>query len=82
MAAVEPSDEERLLVGREGEGRALLHDARDGMCLRMAKLNFHQCLAASGTQYEDIYCLGVHAMAETGRCVVDATAPRRRMAAR
>ncbi len=65
------------VLGQEGQGRALLSEPRSGACLRWAKMNFHQCLASAGTQYEDIYCLGVHAMAETGQCVVDATKPAR-----
>lgn len=65
------------VLGQEGQGRSLLSEPRSGTCLRWAKMNFHQCLASAGTQYEDIYCLGVHAMAETGQCVVDATKPAR-----
>lgn len=69
------------LLGQEGSGRSLLSEPRSGQCLRLAKLNYHQCLAAAGTHYEDIYCLGVHAMRDPGQCVVDATrtpAPTRR----
>lgn len=65
------------VLGQEGQGRSLLSEPKAGACLRWAKMNFHQCLASAGTQYEDIYCLGVHAMAETGQCVVDATKPAR-----
>jgi hypothetical protein len=61
------------VLGQEGQARSLAAEPRSGMCLRMAKLNYHQCLASAGTHYEDIYCLGVHAMTETGQCVVDAT---------
>jgi hypothetical protein len=38
----------------------------------MAKLNLYQCLASAGPQYEDIYCLGQHAMIDPGQCVADA----------
>ena len=65
------------VLGQEGQGRALLNEPRAGTCVRWAKMNFHQCLASAGTHYEDIYCLGVHAMAETGQCVVEATKPVR-----
>ena len=65
------------VLGQEGEGRALGSEPRTGMCLKMAKLNLYQCLSAAGPQYEDIYCLGQHAMADTGQCVVDATRPAR-----
>lgn len=67
------------LLGQETAGRSLLSEPKAGQCLRWAKLNYHQCLAAAGTHYEDIYCLGVHAMADPGQCVVDATKPARSM---
>lgn len=67
------------LLGQEAGGRALLSEPKAGQCLRLAKLNYHQCLAAAGTHYEDIYCLGVHAMTDPGQCVVDATKPARSM---
>ena len=63
------------VLGQEGQARSLASEPRSGSCLRLAKLNFHQCLASAGTHYEDIYCLGVHAMAEPGQCVVEATKP-------
>jgi hypothetical protein len=67
-------------LGDEARGRALTaSDPRTGSCLRLAKLNLYQCLASAGPQYEDIYCLGQHAMMETSRCVADATrTPARR----
>jgi hypothetical protein len=54
-----------------------MDERSSGQCLRSAKLNYHQCLAAAGTHYEDIYCLGVHAMSDPGQCVVDALRPAR-----
>jgi hypothetical protein len=68
------------VLGDEGRGRSLMSDARSDECLHMAKLNLYQCLAAAGPQYEDVYCLGQHAMIDTGQCVADAAhapAPRR-----
>ena len=67
------------LLGQDGAGRSLMSETKSGQCLRIAKLNYHQCLAAAGTHYEDIYCLGVHAMTDPGRCVVDATRPAKTM---
>jgi len=67
------------LLGQDAAGRSLMSETRSGQCLRIAKLNYHQCLAAAGTHYEDIYCLGVHAMTDPGRCVVDATRPSKVM---
>jgi hypothetical protein len=66
------------VLGHDGAARTLMSEPRSGMCLRMAKLNFHQCLASAGTHYEDIYCLGVHAMGEPGQCVAAAARPTRR----
>ena len=65
------------VLGEESRGRALMSEPRAGECLRLAKLNLYQCLAAAGPQYEDVFCLGQHAMADTGQCVVDATRPGR-----
>jgi hypothetical protein len=39
-------------------------------CLHMAKLNLHQCIAVAKPHYEDIFCLGQHAMSDTGSCLV------------
>lgn len=63
------------VLGQEAQGRALMSEPRTASCLRIAKLNYHQCLASAGTHYEDIYCLGVHAMTDPGQCIVDATRP-------
>ncbi len=50
----------------------LLQDAQDADCLNMAKLNLFQCLSVAGPEYEDVFCLGEHAMTDTGQCVVRA----------
>ncbi|MBE7219291.1 MAG: hypothetical protein INR64_12530 [Caulobacteraceae bacterium] len=50
----------------------LLSDARGVDCLKMAKLNLYQCLAVAGPHYEDMFCLGRHAMADTGQCLTTA----------
>jgi hypothetical protein len=47
----------------------LLSEHDSAFCLKMAKLNLYQCMAVAGPQYEDIYCLGQHAMYDTGQCV-------------
>ncbi|HEV2532320.1 hypothetical protein [Phenylobacterium sp.] len=65
------------VLGEPGQGHALMSEPRTASCLRIAKLNLYQCLAAAGPQYEDIFCLGQHAMADTGQCVVEATHPAR-----
>jgi hypothetical protein len=70
------------VLGEDGKARSLMSEPRAAMCLRMAKLNLYQCLASAGPHYEDIYCLGQHAMIDPGQCVVDATkAPTQRLAA-
>ena len=38
----------------------------------MAKLNLYQCLAVARPNYEDVFCLGQHAMMDTGRCMIRA----------
>jgi hypothetical protein len=67
------------VLGEEGRAKALMSEPRTASCLRIAKLNLYQCLASAGPHYEDIYCLGQHAMIDPGQCVVEATrapAPR------
>jgi hypothetical protein len=59
-------------LGDGKAGAALLAEPKSGMCVRVAKLNFHQCLASAGPYYEDIYCLGQHAMIEPAQCVAAA----------
>ena len=61
------------VLGQERQARSLMSEPRTGSCLHMAKLNLYQCLASAGPHYEDIYCLGQHAMIDTGQCVVEAT---------
>jgi hypothetical protein len=65
------------VLGEGGQARGLMSEPKTAGCLHLAKLNLFQCLSAAGPQYEDIYCLGQHAMADTGQCVVEATKPPR-----
>jgi len=66
------------VLGEGGQAKTLLKEPKTGMCLRVAKLNLYQCLASAGPYYEDIYCLGEHAMIEPGQCVMTAADPPRR----
>jgi hypothetical protein len=50
----------------------LLADESIGDCLRMSKLNLYQCMAVAGPQYEDVFCLGQHALMDTGQCLTKA----------
>jgi len=66
------------VLGQAGEGSAerlqpILAEEKGGECLKMAKLNLFQCLAVAGPHYEDIFCLGQHAMMDTAQCVVAAS---------
>ena len=66
------------VLGQAGEGSAerlqpLMAEEKGGECLHMAKLNLFQCLAVAGPHYEDIFCLGQHAMMETAQCVIKAS---------
>ena len=44
-------------------------------CLKMAKLNLFQCLSVVGPEYEDVYCMGQHAVLDTGQCIASSAAP-------
>ncbi len=48
---------------------ALAIDDNTGTCLHIAKLNLYQCLAVAKPNYEDIFCMGQHALADTGSCL-------------
>jgi hypothetical protein len=66
------------VLGQAGEGAAdrlqpLMAEEKGGECLHMAKLNLFQCLAVAGPHYEDIFCLGQHAMMDTAQCVIAAS---------
>lgn len=52
---------------------AIMFEPNTGMCVNMAKLNLYQCLAVSKPHYEDVFCLGQHAMMDTARCVIKAS---------
>ena len=63
------------ILGKAGDEnmdyvRPLLVNDGDGFCFNMAKLNLYQCLSVARPYYEDVYCLGLHAMGDTGRCVI------------
>jgi hypothetical protein len=70
------------VLGEQRQGQSLMSEPNTGSCLHMAKLNLYQCLASAGPHYEDIFCLGQHAMIDPGQCVVDAAkAPASRQVA-
>lgn len=41
-------------------------------CLHMAKLMLYQCMAVASPHYENVFCLGQHALMDTGQCVAAA----------
>ena len=63
------------MAGDDALGRIMpnLTDPESGFCLNMAKLNLYQCLAVSKQHYEDVFCMGQHAMMDTARCVIKAS---------
>lgn len=65
------------VMGESDRAGALMNEPRSGMCVRVAKLNLYQCLAAAGPYYEDIYCLAQHGMLEPAGCATDAVRPIR-----
>jgi hypothetical protein len=50
----------------------LVSEPNVGSCMNFSKLNLYQCLAVSRPHYEDVFCLGQHAMMDTGRCMIRA----------
>jgi hypothetical protein len=52
---------------------ALLADTAEAQCLHLAKLNLYQCLSVAKPHYEDVFCLGKHAVGDTGQCVMKGT---------
>jgi hypothetical protein len=52
---------------------ALLADSAESQCLHLAKLNLYQCLSVAKPHYEDVFCLGQHAVGDTGQCVMKGT---------
>ncbi|HKP78449.1 MAG TPA: hypothetical protein VJU34_04935 [Phenylobacterium sp.] len=50
----------------------LTREPNIGMCTSTSKLNLYQCLAVARPNYEDVFCLGQHAMMDTGRCLIRA----------
>jgi hypothetical protein len=55
---------------------AIFTDIGSAACLKMSKMMLNQCTAVASPQYESIYCLGVHAVGDTGQCIVKAAAGR------
>jgi len=48
---------------------SVMSEPMSANCLNMSKLNLYQCLAVSKPYYEDVFCLGQHAMIDTGQCL-------------
>ena len=51
----------------------LMSEPNIGGCMGSAKLNLYQCLAVARPHYEDAFCLGQHALMDTGRCMIRAS---------
>lgn len=51
----------------------LMSETNIGGCMGSAKLNLYQCLAVARPHYEDVFCLGQHALMDTGRCMIRAS---------
>jgi hypothetical protein len=47
----------------------LMNESIGSFCLNLGKLNLYQCLAVSKPHYEDVFCLGQHALMDTGQCL-------------
>jgi hypothetical protein len=62
------------ILGKAGDANMdyvmpLLVNDGDGYCFNMSKLNLYQCLSVARPYYEDMYCLGLHALSDTANCV-------------
>ncbi len=72
-----------ILDGAEGSDEPRLEqvvsESISADCLKMAKLNLFQCLSVAGPEYEDVYCLGQHAVLDTGQCVAGGASPTESM---
>ena len=64
---------------QDGGLQRLLSEYSTTECLKMAKLNLFQCLSVAGPEYEDVYCLGKHAVLDTGQCIAAAADPAETM---
>jgi hypothetical protein len=53
-----------------GQVMPMLAEPTAANCLNMSKLNLYQCLAVAKPHYEDVFCLGQHALSDTGRCLM------------
>jgi hypothetical protein len=53
-----------------GQVMPILAEPTGAVCLNMAKLNLYQCLAVARPHYEDVFCLGQHALEDTGSCLM------------
>ena len=65
LAALGYADDKSL-----GQVMPILAEPDAALCLNMAKLNLYQCLAVARPHYEDVFCLGQHALEDTGRCLM------------
>jgi len=64
-----------LAVLDSPEAGTLQQEPVNQRCLEMSKLNFYQCLAASRPSYEDIFCVGRHAIRDLAVCISGASMP-------
>lgn len=65
LAALGYGDQEAL-----EQVTALAVDPTTAQCLNLSKLNLYQCLAVAKPHYEDVFCLGQHALTDTGACLM------------
>jgi hypothetical protein len=49
-----------------------MSDRNSMNCVEMAQRQFFQCMSAAHFSYENAFCLGEHALKDTGSCIRDA----------
>jgi len=67
-------------LGAGGEDRrayteALIVESNSEFCFNMSKLNLFQCLSAARPNYEDMFCVGQHIVADIAQCTSANTGP-------
>jgi len=62
LAALGEANDETVL-------QSVMDEQAGAFCLNLSKLNLYQCLSVARPYYEDVFCLGQHALMDTGQCL-------------
>ena len=67
---------QRVIGVSPGESQSLMSDRASDKCLKWARLNLNQCLAAAHFPSEEAWCTGKHAIGDVRACWAKALPPR------